>query len=137
MHRSGLKNVFNKNRTPKTQDSYKIQRNFCVNLFRKTIKEYFENINVDPIQDGPFRGCPRMGVGAKRPLLLKICHTHPAITNLGTVIPYLKKTQKYVNHLTHRLGSADISIFYQKSANFSISRNADIDCILIHNFQFF
>ena len=71
---------------------------------------------------------------AKRPLLLKICHTHPAITKLGTVIPYLKKTQNYVNHVTHHLGSADISIFYQKSANFSISRNADIDCILIRNF---
>ena len=32
---------------------------------------------------------------------------------LGTVIPYLKKIKKY------------------------ISRNTDIDCILIHNFYFF
>ena len=38
MHRSRLKNVFNKNRTPKTWDSYKKQRNFCVNLLRKTKK---------------------------------------------------------------------------------------------------
>ena len=30
-----------------------------------------------------------------------------------------------MNHLTHHLGSADISIFYQKSANFAISRNTD------------
>ena len=39
MHRSGLKNVFNKNRTPKTWGSYKKQLNFCVNLLRKTKKE--------------------------------------------------------------------------------------------------
>ena len=32
MLRSRLKNVFNKNRAPKTWDSYKKQRNFCVNL---------------------------------------------------------------------------------------------------------
>ena len=42
-----------------------------------------------------------------------------------------------MNHVTHRLSSADISFFQRKSANFAISRNADIDCILIHNFEFF
>ena len=31
MHRSGLKIVFNKNGTRKTYDSYKKQRNICVN----------------------------------------------------------------------------------------------------------
>ena len=46
MDRSRLKNVFNKGRTPKTWDSYKKQHKFCVNLLRKTKKEYFENINV-------------------------------------------------------------------------------------------
>ena len=49
MHSSRSKNVFNKNRTPKTWDSYKKQRNFCVKLFRKTKKEYFENINIKDI----------------------------------------------------------------------------------------
>ena len=34
------------------------------------------------------------GEGVKRPTLLKICHTHPAMMKLGTVIPYLKKIQK-------------------------------------------
>ena len=38
MHRSRLKNVFNKSGTAKTWDSYKKQRNFCVNLLRKTKK---------------------------------------------------------------------------------------------------
>ena len=39
MHRSRFKNVFNKNRTPKIWDSYKKQRDFCVNLLRKTKKK--------------------------------------------------------------------------------------------------
>ena len=51
MYRSRLKNVFNKSRTPKTWDSFKKQRNFCVNLLRKTKKEYFENTNVKDIND--------------------------------------------------------------------------------------
>ena len=51
MHHSRLKNIFNKSRTPKTWDSYKKQRNFCVNLLRKTKKEYFENINIKDIND--------------------------------------------------------------------------------------
>ena len=51
MHRFRLKNVFNKSHTPKTWDSYKKQRNICVNLLRKTKKEYFENINVKEIND--------------------------------------------------------------------------------------
>ena len=41
-----------------------------------------------------------------------------------------------MNHLTQPLSSADISIFKRKSVNFAISRNTDIDCILIYNFYF-
>ena len=33
------------------------------------------------------------GGGGQRPLLPKICHTNPTKMKLGTVIPYLKKTQ--------------------------------------------
>ena len=38
-----------------------------------------------------------------------------------------------MNYVTHSLNSAGISIFYWKSANFAISRNTEIDCILTHN----
>ena len=38
-----------------------------------------------------------------------------------------------MNHVTQPQSSADISIFYRKSANFVTSRNTDIDGILIHN----
>ena len=62
------------------------------------------------------------GGGGKKdpPSLHKIYHTYPIMIKLGTVIPYLKKIQKiYESHDT---------------ANFAMSRNTDIECILIHNF---
>ena len=50
---------------------------------------------VNPIQDGLFRGCSRMGLGGtKRPPLPKIFHTYPTMMKVGAVIPYLKKIQK-------------------------------------------
>ena len=48
---------------------------------------------INPIQDGPFWGCLRMGE-SKRPPLPKICHTYPTKMKLSTVIPYLKMAQK-------------------------------------------
>ena len=42
-----------------------------------------------------------------------------------------------MNHVTHPLHSADISIFHRKLANFAISKTTDIAYILVHNFYFF
>ena len=54
---------------------------------------------------------------------------------LGSVIPYLKRIQKkYINHVTHPLGSAGIEFFHLKSATFVISRNTDIDYIFNTSF---
>ena len=55
-------------------------------------------VYFNPIQDGHFRGCSRMGGGGGKPLLPKICHKYPTMMKLGTVIPYLKKIQK-INEL--------------------------------------
>ena len=67
----------------------------------------------------------------------KICHTHLAIMKVDTSISYLNQVQKTYKYVTHPLSSAKISIYNQKSAAFVISRSKDINCILIHNFQFF
>ena len=48
----------------------------------------------NPIQDGLFRGCSRMGGSLFGSPLFKICHTYPTMMKLGTVIPYPKKIQK-------------------------------------------
>ena len=66
-----------------------VPRSFA-KIHRKTpVPESFFN----PIQDGLFRGCSRMGGGQKGPLP-KICHTYPTMMKLGTIIPYPKKIQK-------------------------------------------
>ena len=52
-----------------------------------------EDASFNPIQDGPFQGCSRMG-GAKRSPIPKICHTYSTMMKLGTLIPYLKKIKK-------------------------------------------
>ena len=72
----------------------------------------------------------------KRVPFPKICHAYPTMMKLGTVLPYLKKIQEIYESCNTllELSSADISIVHRKSANFAISRNADIDCILVHNF---
>ena len=57
------------------------------------------------------------GGGQKAPLP-KICHTFPTMMKLGTITPYLKKIQKYKNHVTHTLTSADISIFSPEISKF-------------------
>ena len=76
---------------------------------------------LSPIQDGHFLGCSQMG-GGERLLLPKICHTYPAMIKLGTVIPYLKNIQKYINHVTHLLSSADISIFPPEISKFCCNK---------------
>ena len=44
--------------------------------------------NINPIQDGPFWGCLRMGRGQKTPPpLTKIRHEHPTIMKIDTLIP--------------------------------------------------
>ena len=71
---------------------------------------------LNPIQDGLFRDCPRMGEPLLAPLP-KICHTYPKTMKLGTVITYLRQTQKYINHETHPLGSADNKYRYRLDFN--------------------
>ena len=48
------------------------------------------------------------GGGLKRPLLPKIYHTYPTVMKVGTVIHY---TLLKLNHVSHLLSFADVSIF--------------------------
>ena len=51
MHRSKFKNIYNKKRTNDNGANYKKQRNFCVNLLRKTETDYFQNLNIRDLSD--------------------------------------------------------------------------------------
>ena len=51
MKRSKPKNNFNKNIDHENQCKYETQRNYSVNLPRKSKKQYFSNINVRDVTD--------------------------------------------------------------------------------------
>ena len=92
--------------------------------------------SFNPIQDGHFRGCSRMGGGGtKRRLFPKICHRYSTMMKLGTVIPYLKKIQKI-----YESRDTPFEFCWHKhflTGNQQILFYTDIDCILIHDFWVF
>ena len=51
MLRSKLKNIFNIDKTHFNWQKYKRQRNFCLNVLRKTKKQYFTKLNVKNIAE--------------------------------------------------------------------------------------
>ena len=51
MFRSQLKNIYFKNKSDTDLSNYKKQRNFVTNLFRKTKKDYFANLNIKGLHD--------------------------------------------------------------------------------------
>ena len=87
-----------------------------------------------PYPGWAFSGLLTDGRGGKKAPLPKICHTYPTTIKLGTVIPYPRKIKKIYESRDTPL---DQHFFHRKSANFAISKNTDIDCILIHNFYLF
>ena len=51
MHRSKLKNLYNKNPTEFNISNYKKQRNFCVGLLAKEKKKYYNNLYLTIFND--------------------------------------------------------------------------------------
>ena len=75
------------------------------------------------------------GLGNKKNPSLKSVTQYLAIIKPGTVIPYLKKIQKniWITWYTPWVLLAS-ALFHQKPGNFAISKNSDVDGILLHNF---
>ena len=87
---------------------------------------------------GFFGGCSRIGVGGQKgpPSLKSVTHILQW-WNLAQLYLTQRRSKKYMNHATHLLSSADISIFSPGINKFCYTRNTDIDCFLIHNFHLF
>ena len=56
--------------------------------------------------------------GAKNTPLPEVCSAYPTKMKLGTVMPYLKEIQRFINHVTHPFSSADINIFPPEISKF-------------------
>ena len=51
MHRSKLKNIYNKNPTEENNLAFKQYRNFCVNLLKREKKNYYNNLDLKFFED--------------------------------------------------------------------------------------
>ena len=51
MHRSKLKNIFNKDPTDDSKKLYDQQRNYCASLLRKEKKKYYNNLDIKIFDD--------------------------------------------------------------------------------------
>ena len=65
---------------------------FLRNQCTKWKMHFISKMKLNPIQDGPFRGCSRMG--SQKGPLSKICHIYPTLMKIDTVISSLNKIQK-------------------------------------------
>ena len=83
---------------------------FIDNLMYYTTNSPFITWSFNPIQDGLFRGCSRMR-GPKSPPSLKSGTDILQWWNLAQLYLTQRRSEKHMNHLTHPLSSADISIF--------------------------
>ena len=90
------------------------------------------------IQDGPFWGCSWMGRRIKiTPPHINLSHIfYNDETWQNNTLP--KEDPKNIQITWHAPWTLLTSAFFhRKLANFAISRNIDVQCILIHNFLFF
>ena len=125
------------------KDMY-VHMRWVLTEFEKNARQYYQHTEFVVIDEtltlfrmSLFWVAHRWGSKKALPFLKSVTLMNPALMKLGTVTPYLKKIQKYINHVTHCLSSADISIFHQNLATFVKSRNTDTDCMLINHFNFF
>ena len=51
MHRSKLKNQYNKNPTELNKSKCKVQRNFCVTLLAKEKRKFYNNLDLKIFED--------------------------------------------------------------------------------------
>ena len=90
---------------------------YYVKKFKK--KVILQNVNYrdfNPIEDGLFRCCSRIG-GIFGSSLPKIFHTYPTMMKLELYLTQ-GRPKKYVNHVAHLLSSAGISIFSSEISKF-------------------
>ena len=58
------------------------------------LRTHIVAFDVNPVKDGRFWGCSRIGEWEQKAPLHRFSHTYPTMMKLGTVVPYIKKIQK-------------------------------------------
>ena len=97
------------------------------------------NLLLSPIQDEPCRGCSRMGGGRSKKATLSPKYLTQILHWWNLAQLYLTWRRSKIQK-THKSHDTPLDFcwhqhfFDRKSANFVISGNTDIDCILMDNF---
>ena len=127
-----------------TKQYYKIKllKEFFSNntdFFRQHLPNYADFFRVhinkywcfNPIQNGLFWTCSGMGGLFSHP---KICHTYPTMMEHGSyTLPKEDPKNKWITWQPPWV-LLTWALFHKKSAKFAISRDIDIDYILIYSF---
>ena len=97
---------------------------------------FFYLTHFNPIQDRLFRDCSRMWWAKKAPSPKNLSQIS---CNDETWHSYIlpKEDAKKIWITWHTPWVLLTSAFFQRKSNFPISKNTDIDCILIHHFYLF
>ena len=102
------------------------------------LRTHIVAFDVNPVKDGRFWGCSRIGEWEQKAPLHRFSHTYPTMMKLGTVVPYIKKIQKDIWITWHTLWVLLTSAFFHwKSANFAISANASYRLCMIISYDSF
>ena len=111
---------------------FAICKNFC---FASNINGHYYELQtlINPIQDRFFLGCSRIG-GGEAPLALNLSRiSYKDETWHSYTLPKEDTKNIWITWHTPWVFMTS-ALFHQKLDNFAISRNTDIDFILIHNF---
>ena len=115
MHRSKLKNKYNKNPNEINKTLYKKQRNICVSLLKKEKRQYYNNLDVTIFDDN------RKSWKRIKPLFSdqnKTLHKDIILINEGVVISDRVQVANTLNNFfVDAVGNLEIESFYPLNAN--------------------
>ena len=127
MHRSKLKNKYNKNPTEDNRTAYKKHRNFCVGLLKKEKKKYYNNLDMKIFDNN------KMFWQKIKPLFSEKGNLKRSITLVenGSVISEKREVaEKLNNYFIEAVANLDIEQF---TSNFNDVVSEHYDITLVNN----
>ena len=108
-------------------DYYKLLIFPIYNMYKTCIKE----------KSSAYSGWVFLGLltdeGRKKVSLQKVCHTHSTMMKLDSFTLSEEDPKEHINQVTSSLSFPEISISSPEFTNLVISKNTNVNCILIHS----
>ena len=133
MHRSKLKNKFNKNPSDENKELYRKQRNYCVSLLKREKKNYYNNLDLKIFEDS------RKFWQNVKPLFSdkqEVKNRNIIIIENDTVIS--NKTdlaEKFNNYFIEAVENLEIEHFVSENEDANIIGHEDVINTIIRNYR--